>query len=73
MIPAMLLAGPAVGYGLGWLIERWWGGTPWPVVAGTLFGMVAAFRQVFLVLVGRTAPPVRKTDSDPGEQSEQQP
>ena len=57
LIPAMLLAGPAVGYGLGWLVERRWGGSPWGVTVGALVGLVAAFRQIFLILADRTAPP----------------
>ena len=73
MIPALLLAGPAVGYGLGWLIERWWGGTPWPVVGGTLFGLAAAFRQIFLIFAGRAAPSAKKRAPDPGDESEKHP
>jgi len=59
LIPALLLAGPAVGYGLGWVIQHRWGGEPWWGVGGTLVGLVAAFRQIFLILAGKTAPPVK--------------
>lgn len=71
LIPMLLLAGPAVGYGLGRLAEHWWGGSPWGVVIGVLFGLVAAFRQVYLILAGKTAPPApgheeHRTEDDPG-------
>lgn len=54
IIPMMLLAGPAIGYLLGLFIQRVWGGTPWPTVAGALFGLAAAFRQIFLLLARKT-------------------
>jgi len=57
LIPMVLLAGPMVGYGLGWLVEHFWGCTPWGTVTGMLIGMVAGFRQVFLILAKKTAPP----------------
>ena len=50
LIPTMMLAGPAVGYGLGWLVEKQWGGKPYVSVFGILFGLVAAFHQIFLLL-----------------------
>jgi len=56
LIPAMMIAGPAVGYGLGWLVEWKWGGAPWPGVIGLLFGLVAAFRQIYLILARKSAP-----------------
>jgi F0F1-type ATP synthase assembly protein I len=53
IIPMMMIAGPLVGYlmGKGW--ENLFGGEPWPGVVGLLVGMVAAFRQVFLLLARR--------------------
>lgn len=50
LIPMLMLAGPAVGYGLGLLVQKRWGGEPWGAVVGVLVGMVAGFRQVFLLL-----------------------
>lgn len=50
LIPTMMLAGPAVGYGLGWLLERQFGGKPWVSVFGILFGLAAAFQQIILLL-----------------------
>lgn len=50
LIPSLMIAGPVVGYalGLGW--QHFWGGAPWGVVVGMLLGVVAAFRQVILLL-----------------------
>lgn len=53
IIPMMMIAGPLVGYMLGKGLENMFGGEPWPGVAGLLFGMVAAFRQIFLLLADR--------------------
>ncbi len=53
IIPMMMLAGPLVGYLLGKGLENIFGGEPWPGVAGMLFGLVAAFRQIFLLLADR--------------------
>lgn len=50
LIPTMMLAGPAVGYGLGWLLEKKFGGHPWVSVFGILFGLAAAFQQIILLL-----------------------
>ena len=57
LIPMMMLAGPAVGYIMGMLAEKQWGGAPWTSVGGLLFGLVAAFRQIFLILA-------KKADAD---------
>jgi F0F1-type ATP synthase assembly protein I len=50
LIPMMMLAGPIVGYGLGWVLEKQWGGAPWTGVIGLLLGVAASFRQVYLIL-----------------------
>ncbi len=50
IIPMMMVAGPLVGYLMGKGLENMFGGTPWPSVVGMLFGLVAAFRQIFLML-----------------------
>ncbi len=57
LIPMMMLAGPAVGYILGLLAENQWGGAPWTGVGGLLFGLVAAFRQIIILLT-------RKAEAD---------
>ena len=50
LIPSLMVAGPVVGYALGRLVEHFLGGEPWGVAGGMLLGVVAAFRQVFLLL-----------------------
>jgi F0F1-type ATP synthase assembly protein I len=55
VIPMMLLAGPAIGFLMGMFIENRWGGAPWPTVIGALFGLAAAFRQIFLMLAQKSA------------------
>ena len=54
IIPMMMVAGPLVGYLLGKGIENMFGGEPWPGVIGLLVGLVAAFRQIFLLLAAKT-------------------
>lgn len=54
IIPMMMLVGPALGYLAGLGIERWLGGKPWPSLAGMLWGLAAAFRQIYLILKQRT-------------------
>jgi F0F1-type ATP synthase assembly protein I len=54
IIPMMMVAGPLVGYLIGKGVENMFGGQPWPGVIGLLFGMVAAFRQIFLMLAERS-------------------
>lgn len=50
MIPSLMIAGPVVGYLLGRGFEKLFGGEPWGAVVGMLLGVVAAFREVFLLL-----------------------
>lgn len=62
IIPMMMVAGPAIGYLLGVGAERVLGGKPWPSLAGMLWGMLAAFRQIYLILRQRGAPPAARPD-----------
>lgn len=50
LIPMIMLAGPIVGYGLGWALEKQWGGAPWTTTIGLLMGVTAAFRQIFILM-----------------------
>ena len=50
LIPALMIAGPVVGYLLGRGVEKLWGGEPWGAVCGMLLGVVAGFRETFLLL-----------------------
>lgn len=54
LIPMMMLAGPIVGYGLGYILEKQWGGAPWTGVIGLLAGVVAAFRQIIIILTKKS-------------------
>jgi len=54
LIPMLMLAGPIVGYGLGYLLEKQWGGAPWTGVIGLLLGVAASFRQIFIILAKKT-------------------
>jgi F0F1-type ATP synthase assembly protein I len=60
IIPMMMIVGPALGYLLGLGVERVFGGKPWPSLAGMLWGMLAAFRQVYLILKERGEKPRRR-------------
>jgi preprotein translocase subunit SecY len=50
MIPMMMVVGPMLCWWLGRQIEKAWGGAPWPSLIGALFGLVAAVRQIYLIL-----------------------
>jgi F0F1-type ATP synthase assembly protein I len=49
-IPMLLLAGPLVGLGLGWLLNRWthWG--EWLQWVFMILGMIAGVREVIKVI-----------------------
>ncbi len=49
-IPTMLAVGPALGWLLGRLIEKRWGHDPWPSALGGVFGLLAAVRQIWLLV-----------------------
>jgi ATP synthase protein I len=36
-----------VGGGLGYLVDRWLGTTPWLMIAGLVLGIIAAFVELF--------------------------
>ena len=50
LIPSLMVAGPVVGFLVGRGLEKYIGGEPWGAIGGLLFGVVAAFRQIFLLL-----------------------
>jgi len=54
LIPMMMLAGPIMGYLVGHYAEGKLGGEPWLGVGGVLFGLVAAFRQIIIMLQKRS-------------------
>ncbi len=49
-IPMLLLAGPALGYWLGWQAQNRWGHEPWFAVGGAIFGLAASIRQIVKVI-----------------------
>ena len=53
IIPMMMFAGPAIGYLVGLGAERLFGAKPWLSLAGMLWGLFAAFRQIYLLLKRR--------------------
>jgi hypothetical protein len=50
LIPMMMVVGPTLGYYLGHLAEKKWGHDPWFSAGGAVFGLLAAARQVYLIL-----------------------
>lgn len=42
-----LVAAIAIGTGMGWLLDRWLGTSPWLLLVFFLLGMAAGFRNVF--------------------------
>ena len=50
MIPTMLGVGPVLGYLLGILLERRFGGAPWLSFGGVVLGGIASVRQVILLI-----------------------
>ena len=56
LLPMVMIAGPLLGYFIGRLLEMKFGGEPWPVTIGVLVGLAAGFRQVYLMLAGKTHP-----------------
>lgn len=55
-IPTMLVVGPALGWFLGTLVEKKWGHAPWPSALGGVFGLLAAARQIWLLVTTRDGP-----------------
>lgn len=49
-IPAMMAAGPLVGWGLAHLAQRYLGAPEWTTAVGILLGLAAGMRQVMLVI-----------------------
>lgn len=63
LIPMLMLVGPMIGYLIGRFLEGRLGGEPWIGVGGALFGLVAAFRQIVIMLQKKTpgSKPKRKS------------
>jgi len=50
MIPGLMVAGPLVGYGVGWFIRRMTGWGDWIEILMTVMGLVAGIREVIRVI-----------------------
>jgi ATP synthase protein I len=42
-----LVAGPAVGFGIGYFLDHWLGSDPWMKVVFFIFGVISGFRLVY--------------------------
>ena len=49
-IPMMMLAGPLVGYGIGWLLRRWLGWGAWIEMGMLVLGFVAGVRESVAII-----------------------
>lgn len=49
-IPTLLVSGPLVGFGLGWLMRRWFGWPEWVSYLMVLVGLVAGIRETIKVI-----------------------
>mgnify|MGYP006282521129 CR=1 FL=1 len=49
-IPSMLLAGPLVGYGIGYLVRQWTGWGEWVTFFFIVLGFVAAVRETIKII-----------------------
>lgn len=61
-IPGMLLAGPLVGYGLGWCIDMYLGAPEWVRPIGLVLGFIAGIRETVIALKKLTAEQNKKSD-----------
>ncbi len=50
---AELVAGPAGGALLGWLLDRWLGTSPWALLVMLILGIVVAFRNIYRISQAR--------------------
>ena len=61
-----LVAGVVVGAGIGWLIDRWLGVSPWGLIVFLLLGFAAGVLNV-MRSAGLIAPPTLGDDTRPGQ------
>ena len=73
-IPTVMVAGPIVGYGIGYFFDRWFSTDPWGMVFFSLMGIVSGARETVRLIrrVERAqrdeqppAPPPSKQPSSP--------
>ncbi len=61
-IPGLLLAGPLVGYGLGWAAKTYLGAPIWITIVGLVFGLASGIRESILVIKKLSAEAEHKPD-----------
>lgn len=61
-IPGLLLAGPLVGYGLGWTAKTYLGAPAWITLVMLLLGLISGIRESILVIRKLSAEAERKPD-----------
>jgi F0F1-type ATP synthase assembly protein I len=49
-IPTLMVSGPLVGYGLGWLVRHWTGWGAWVEALLMALGMIAGVREVIKII-----------------------
>jgi F0F1-type ATP synthase assembly protein I len=49
-IPGLLLAGPLVGYGLGWAAKTYLGTPKWVTMVCLLLGLISGIRESIIVI-----------------------
>lgn len=49
-IPALLAAGPLVGWALAWVAQRHLGAPEWTTPVGIALGLAAAVRQIIVII-----------------------
>lgn len=61
-IPGLLLAGPLVGYGLGWAAKTYLGAPVWTTLLLLVLGLISGIRESILVIKKLSAEAERKPD-----------
>jgi F0F1-type ATP synthase assembly protein I len=61
-IPGLLLAGPLVGFGLGWCIKTYLGGPGWSPGVGLIVGLISGIRESIIVIKKLSREADRKLD-----------
>ncbi len=49
-IPGYLLAGPLVGYALGWCLDDYFGLPSWTMIVGVLLGIAGGLRESYIAI-----------------------
>ena len=63
-IPGLFIAGPLVGYALGWAAKTYWDGPDWYLGVGVLIGFVSGSYETYLILKRLSKIQDQKTGND---------